>query len=153
MTSSISLTPIVFLFLFSANIIWAAPASSITSIALSGSFLSPIYLFDNSTIERPAIKFQNESTNLIEISWKELKAKTIVIQNFLIKNGVVKGDRVVAYCSNTPEVIAAFLATNALGAIWSSCSIDFGIESVAERFTQINPKVLFVTKKYIFKKL
>ena len=109
------------------------------------------YLFDNSTTERPAIKFQNESTNLIEISWKELKAKTIVIQNFLIKNGVVKGDRVVAYCSNTPEVIAAFLATNALGAIWSSCSIDFGIESVAERFTQINPKVLFVTKKYVYK--
>ena len=57
----------------------------------------------------------------------------------------------VAYCSNTPEVIAAFLATNALGAIWSSCSIDFGIESVTERFTQIDPKVLFVTKKYIFK--
>ena len=109
------------------------------------------YLFNNATSNRPAIKYQIESSNIKEISWEDLKLKTKKIQNFLIKNGVEKGDRVVAYCSNTPNVIAAFLATNALGAIWSSCSIDFGIEIVTKRFTQIKPKVLLATEKYVYK--
>ena len=100
------------------------------------------YLFNNATSNRPALKYQIESSNLTEISWEDLKLKTKEIQNFLIKNRVKKGDRVVAYCSNTPNVIAAFLATNALGAIWSSCSIDFGIETVTKRFTQIERFVL-----------
>ena len=109
------------------------------------------YLFNNATSNRPALKYQIESSNLTEISWEDLKLKTKEIQNFLIKNEVKKGDRVVAYCSNTPNVIAAFLATNALGAIWSSCSIDFGIETVTKRFTQIKPKVLFASEKYVHK--
>ena len=55
-------------------------------------------------------------------------------QKILLSNNIKKGDRVVAYCSNTPETIAAFLATNSLGAIWSSCSPDFGYDAVNERF-------------------
>tara|TARA_B100001057_G_scaffold495868_1_gene595858 strand:- start:7800 stop:9695 length:1896 start_codon:yes stop_codon:yes gene_type:complete len=109
------------------------------------------YLFSKATSLRPAIKYKNETSELIEISWRNLKSKTKVIQDFLIKNGVSIGDRVAAYCDNSPETIAAFLATNSLGAIWSSCSTDFGIESVKDRFIQIKPKILFCTEKYTYK--
>ena len=109
------------------------------------------YLFSKATSSRPAIKYKNETSELIEISWGNLKSKTKVIQDFLIKNGVSIGDRVAAYCDNSPEAIAAFLATNSLGAIWSSCSTDFGIESVKDRFIQIEPKILFCTEKYTYK--
>ena len=79
--------------------------------------------FSNS---HPAIVYQNETTSLAEISWQCLLNKTVQIQKELLDKGVQKGDCVVAYCVNSPETIAAFLATNALGAIWSSCSPDFG---------------------------
>ena len=62
--------------------------------------------------------------------------------------GVGGGDRVVAYLPNTPEALIAFLATASLGAIWSSCSPDFGAGSVVDRFAQIEPKVLFAVDGY-----
>src|ERR687897_3419678 len=62
--------------------------------------------------------------------------------------GVVRGDRVVAYMPNVPEALVAFLATASVGAIWSSCSPDFGAGSVVDRFAQIEPKVLFTADGY-----
>ena len=108
-------------------------------------------VFRNSNNSKPAIKFQDESGFYIEISWNSLKSKTLEFQKVLINNNIKKGDRVVAYCSNRPEVIAAFLAVNSLGAIWSSCSPDFGFESVNERFNQLQPKLLLYHEEYKYK--
>src|SRR5690606_18265144 len=62
--------------------------------------------------------------------------------------GVVRGDRVVGYLTNAPEALIAFLATASLGAIWSSCPPEFGVDSVLDRFEQISPKVLFACAEY-----
>ena len=56
-----------------------------------------------------------------------------------------------AYCVNAPETIAAFLAVNGLGAVWSSCSPDFGSDAVLDRFSQLQPKALFVQSHYTYK--
>ncbi len=72
----------------------------------------------------------------------------MTIQQYLIEKGVQKGDRIVGYLSNTPETIAIFLAANSLGAIWSCCSPDFGVDSIIDRFQQIEPKVLFAYNGY-----
>ena len=107
-------------------------------------------VFKNENLNTPAIKYQNENGKYLEISWNSLKQKTFEIQEILINNDIKKGDRVVGYCSNTPDVIAAFLATNSLGAIWSSCSPDFGYDSVLDRFKQIQPKFLFYHSNYLY---
>ena len=71
--------------------------------------------------------------------------KTNKFANFLIKRGVKKGDRVAAVLPNFPETVVAFLASAKIGAIWSSCSADFGPQAVIDRFGQISPKVLIVS--------
>jgi acetoacetyl-CoA synthetase len=96
----------------------------------------------------PALKFQSEITPLTEISWEELGRKVASIATALRDFGVGKGDRVVAYLPNVPEAIIAFLACASIGAIWSSCSPDFGFRSVTDRFRQIEPKVLFAVDGY-----
>jgi acetoacetyl-CoA synthetase len=68
----------------------------------------------------------------------------------LRKISIKKGDRVVAYMPNTIETVEAFIASSSIGSIWSSCSPDFGIRGVVERFSQINPKVLFITDQYFY---
>ena len=107
-------------------------------------------VFKNDKENTPAIKYQDENGNYIEISWRSLKIKTLEFQKILIENNVQMGDRVAGYCSNTPDVVAAFLAANSLGAIWSSCSPDFGYDSVYDRFNQIQPKFLFYHSEYIY---
>ncbi len=62
--------------------------------------------------------------------------------------GVTAGDRVAAYVSNMPETISAMLGATSLGAIWSSCSPDFGVQGVLDRFGQIEPRVLFTVDGY-----
>ena len=64
--------------------------------------------------------------------------------------GVGKGDRVAAFIANRPEAVVAMLATASLGAVWSSCSPDFGVDAVLDRFGQIRPKVLFATDGYFY---
>lgn len=107
-------------------------------------------IFKNENLKTPAIKYQDENGNYFEISWNSLKLKTLEFQNVLVENNVQIGDRVIAYCSNTPEVVAAFLAVNSIGAIWSSCSPDFGYDSVYDRFNQIEPKFLFYHSEYTY---
>ncbi|MBA4853269.1 acetoacetate--CoA ligase [Emticicia sp. BO119] len=106
------------------------------------------HIFRHKNIDRPAIIYQSETQPLTEISWKSLESKVLTIQNYLQEKGVQKGDRVVGYLPNTPDTVAIFLAVNSVGAIWSCCSPDFGVESLAERFQQIEPKILFACDSY-----
>ena len=107
-------------------------------------------VFKNDNLKTPAIKYQDENGDYFEITWNSLKLKTLEFKKILIKNNIQIGDRVVAYCSNTPEVVSAFLAVNSIGAIWSSCSPDFGYDSVFDRFNQIQPKFLFYHSEYTY---
>jgi acetoacetyl-CoA synthetase len=96
----------------------------------------------------PAILHASELRELDRLSWGELRARVAAIAAGLSELGVERGDRVVAYVPNIPEAIVAFLATASLGAVWSSCSPDFGPASVIDRFAQIEPKVLFAVDGY-----
>jgi acetoacetyl-CoA synthetase len=95
-----------------------------------------------------AILHASELRELSELSWGELRDQVAAVAAGLRDLGVVRGDRVVAYMPNIPEAIVAFLATASLGAVWSSCSPDFGPASVVDRFAQIEPKVLFAVDGY-----
>jgi len=98
--------------------------------------------------DEPAILHASELRELDELSWGELRTQVGAVAAGLRELGVQRGDRVVAYMPNVPEAIVAFLATASLGAVWSSCSPDFGPASVIDRFAQIEPKVLFAVDGY-----
>ena len=100
------------------------------------------------TTREVAIRHASELRPLAELTWGELREQTARIQAGLRALGVGRGDRVAAYMPNIPETIAAFLAVAGLGAIWSSCSPDFGARSVVDRFAQIEPKVLLAVDGY-----
>jgi acetoacetyl-CoA synthetase len=95
-----------------------------------------------------AIRHASELRELEELSWAELREQVARIAAGLRDLGIERGDRVVAYLPNVPETVAAFLATASLGAVWSSCSPDFGARSVIDRFAQIEPKVLLAVDGY-----
>ncbi len=105
------------------------------------------HIFRQKSEERPALIFQNEVRRNI-ISWQELEHEVKALQQFLLEKGIKKGDRVAAYIPNIPEAIVSFLAVNSIGAIWSCCSPDFGVDTVIERFEQIEPKVLICADGY-----
>jgi acetoacetyl-CoA synthetase len=95
-----------------------------------------------------AILHASELRELEEMSWGELRRQVAATAAGLRGLGVRRGDRVVAYLPNIPEAIVAFLASASIGAVWSSCSPDFGPASVVDRFAQIEPKVLFAVDGY-----
>ncbi len=97
-----------------------------------------------------AVTFISENGFREERSWRQLNLNSNKISNFLKKINIKKGDRVAAYMPNTIQTVEAFIATTSLGSIWSSCSPDFGSKGVIERFSQINPKVLFITDQYFY---
>ncbi|WP_299019700.1 acetoacetate--CoA ligase [uncultured Photobacterium sp.] len=84
------------------------------------------------------------------LSWQQLYRQTSQVATFLAENGVNQGDVVAAYIPNIPQAIVAMLATTSLGAIWTSTSPDFGIDSVVERFGQTSPKVLICADGYFY---
>ncbi len=98
----------------------------------------------------PAILYRSETRSLGEISWRELEGRVAAMAAGLEALGVGRGDRVAAYLPNSPEAVVAFLATASIGAVWSSCSPDFGPGSVVDRFAQIEPKVLFAVDGYSY---
>ncbi len=105
-------------------------------------------VFRKKTGDRPALLFASETTALQPLFWETLEGKVAAFAAFLRSKGVVKGDRVAAFLPTIPETTIAFLATAAVGAIWSCCSPDFGAKSVIERFKQIEPKVLIAVDGY-----
>ncbi len=106
------------------------------------------HVFRNATASRPALLFRSERHAMVEVSWSELQQKVGSVAQSLRAMGVQRGDRVVAYMPNIPETLMAFLACASMGATWSSCSPDFGTNSVIDRFKQIEPKVLFAVDGY-----
>ena len=97
-----------------------------------------------------AITFISENNFREERTWVKLNENTSKIVQFLKNIKVKNKDRIAAYMPNTIETVEAFIATTSIGAIWSSCSPDFGASGVIERFLQINPKVLFITDQYFY---
>ena len=95
-----------------------------------------------------ALIFQAEDKVTRSISFAELYAQVARLADGLKQAGVVPGDRVCGFMPNMPETIAAMLASASVGAVWSSCSPDFGVQGVLDRFGQISPKVLFSADGY-----
>ena len=106
------------------------------------------HIFRNRDDSEVAIRHASELRELESMTWGELRRLTAAIASGLREIGVERGDRVVAYMPNLPEAVAAFLACASIGATWSSCSPDFGARGVADRFAQIEPKVLLAVDGY-----
>jgi|TARA_E500000178_G_scaffold180613_1_gene179264 acetoacetyl-CoA synthetase len=95
-----------------------------------------------------ALIFQAEDRVTRSLSFAELYAQVARLADGLKQAGVVPGDRVCGFMPNMPETVAAMLASASVGAVWSSCSPDFGVQGVLDRFGQISPKVLFSADGY-----
>ena len=98
--------------------------------------------------ETPALLFNNEGVNAAPLSWRALRAEVARFAAVLKGWGVAPGDRVAAFMPNCPETIIAMLAATSLGAVFSSCSPDFGVRGVLDRFGQIEPKVFIACDGY-----
>jgi acetoacetyl-CoA synthetase len=97
-----------------------------------------------------AIIFRSENGYRTSLKWKQLNLNVSQVSNWMKSNGLNKGDRVAAYLPNIPEAVIAYISSAAVGAVWSSCSPDFGAEGVVSRFSQIKPKILFIGDKYFY---
>jgi acetoacetyl-CoA synthetase len=95
-----------------------------------------------------ALLHRGETTELAGMPWEELAGQVRTLATWLRGAGVRPGDRVVAYLPNVPQAVVAMLAATAVGAIWASCSPDFGWQGVLDRFRQLEPKVLFAVDGY-----
>ena len=105
-------------------------------------------IFRRATADHPAILFSDElNPEIRSLSWEALRQQVASLAHWMKLIGIKTGDRVVAVLPNTPEAVIAFLATQSIGAIWSSCSPDFGTNSILERFGQIEPVLLFTTSR------
>lgn len=97
-----------------------------------------------------ALIFQNERNQRITWTYAQLKKDVAKLAYYFRRMGIVKNDRIAAVLPNQPEAIIAMLATTSIGAIWSSCSPDFGSDGLLERFSQIEPKVLITCEGYFY---
>jgi acetoacetyl-CoA synthetase len=100
--------------------------------------------------DRPAILFKGESGHRAVLTRRHLHRDVARAAGALRAAGITAGDRVAGYLPNIPETIVAALATASIGAIWSSCSPDFGIAGVVDRFGQISPKLLIAADGYVY---
>jgi len=110
-------------------------------------FAENLLKFDD---EQPALVFRNERGTRRVFSYRELRREVARIAAGLRAVGVTAGDRVAGFLPNLPETTIAMLATASLGAVWTSCSPDFGVHGVLDRFGQIAPKVLFTADGYFY---
>jgi acetoacetyl-CoA synthetase len=101
--------------------------------------------------DKPALVFRGEDSVRRTLTYNQLYDEVAKTAASLRAMGITKGDRVVGFVPNMPESIIAMLAAASLGAIWSSCSPDFGIKGVLDRFGQTRPRVLFTADGYFFK--
>jgi acetoacetyl-CoA synthetase len=100
--------------------------------------------------DRAAVIYTAETGRDGQLSYGELRAQVARVSAGLKRLGIGLGDRVAAYLPNSPEALIAMLATASLGAIWTSCSPDFGAHSVIDRFAQVSPKVLLAVDGYAY---
>ncbi|MCK4871350.1 MAG: acetoacetate--CoA ligase [Phycisphaerales bacterium] len=101
--------------------------------------------------DRTAIVFRGEAmTQSRTLTYAELFNQVAKLAASLRAEGVVKGDRIVGFMPNMPETVIAMLAATSIGAIWSSCSPDFGVKGVLDRFQRIEPKILFTADGYTY---
>lgn len=100
--------------------------------------------------DEPAIVGLSQSRARTELTWSELRDQVARVRTSLRRLGVGPGSRVAAYLPNIPETVVAFLATASLGAVWTSCPPEFGVQAVLDRFGQLDPTVLFAVDGYRF---
>ena len=98
----------------------------------------------------PAIIFHGENGIIREISWDSLRELVNKVRNALVDEGIREGDVVGGIVTNSPEAVITMLAVTSLGAVWSSCSPDFGMNGILDRFEQIEPKVIFGVEGYFY---
>ena len=98
--------------------------------------------------DRPAVIFRGEDETRMALSHAELYLQVARLASALRRDGVTRGDRVAGFMPNIPATLVGMLATASIGAIWSSCSPDFGINGVLDRFGQVEPKILLTTDGY-----
>ncbi|MBX9621519.1 MAG: acetoacetate--CoA ligase [Alphaproteobacteria bacterium] len=101
--------------------------------------------------EHEALVFWGEDKVKRKLSYRDLYAQVATLAAALKSMGIQQGDHVAGYVPNTPETIIAMLAVTSLGALWSSCSPDFGVNGVLDRFGQTKPKILFMADGYYYK--
>ena len=97
-----------------------------------------------------AIYFRAEDQAAYQLTWEDLNRQVACVARWLKNNGLQPGDRVAAYIPNMPEAVVAMLAAASLGAVWTSTSPDFGVDSVVDRFGQTEPRFLFTTDGYFY---
>ena len=97
-----------------------------------------------------AVIFWGEDLYKTSLTFNELYAQVANLSIWLRGMGVKKGDRIAGFLPNMPEAIVSMLATSSLGAIWTSCSPDFGVQSVLDRFGQVEPKVFICVDTYLY---
>jgi acetoacetyl-CoA synthetase len=106
------------------------------------------HIFRQESAQRPALLYRDEASELKELSWATLRGQVAALTDFLKRQGIQPGDRVAGFLPNTPPAVVAVLACLSLGAVWTCCSPDFGVRSVADRFGQINPRILIAVDGY-----
>ena len=106
------------------------------------------HIFKNKTRRNPALLFKQEGRPVRSTSWNKMESRTASFANFYRKCGLKPGDRVAAVMPNSDDTVVAALGAISIGAVWSCCSPDFGAESIIERFSQIEPKVIIVADGY-----
>ena len=104
----------------------------------------------NKNNNEDAIIFYNEQRHSRRITWKQLRLNIYKISHYFKSKSIKQKDRIAAVLPNIPETVQAFLACAQIGAIWSSCSSDFGPRAIIDRFKQINPKILIITDHYFY---
>lgn len=100
--------------------------------------------------DAPAILGRSQTRGDVDLTWAQLRDQVARARRVLRDHGVGPGDRIAGYLPNTPEAVVAFLAATGLGAIWTSCAIEFGPRSVVDRFGQVEPTVLLVAGGYYY---
>jgi len=106
--------------------------------------------FDSTSVNHTALVFRDETGRRRQLSYGELASRVARLAQYMKGQGIGKGDRVAAVMPNCIETVVAMLAATSLGAIWSSCSPDFGINGIVDRFRQIEPRLLLAADGYVY---
>ena len=144
-----------------ARVRWAErPAKALADVAMPGASWFPggklnyaehaLYPPCGVGKDDVAVIFAREDGREQTLTWRELRTSVAAVRAALVGHGVGVGDRVAALLPNALEALIAMLATTSLGAVWSSCSPDFGARAIADRFTQVEPVLLFAVDGYVY---